>query len=200
MKIIINDVAFENAEWNVENGTGKLTFSSEKSITEILEEIGENQDVLVYDDQETLTSKWNNRGVIGISAQKGKVSIDLNVSILDENTEEQLQTGIDESVDAIIELAEMVADMEDEVSEISEDVAKAKEDIDKISEDMTAVKSATETIPNIQENVTGLQTGVNNLRNRVDGIPNDIIERFTTLWTNYNALADRVARLENKEG
>jgi len=200
MKIIINGVEFENARWYVENGIGKMSFESDDSIIEILEEIGENQDVFVYDDEETLVSKWNNYGVIGINAQNGRVSVDMNVSILDENTEEQLQTGIDESVDAIIELAEMIADIEGEVSEITGEIADVKEDVDKISEDITAVKNATEAIPNIQENVTGLQTGLNNLQNRMDGIPNDIIERFTAIWSNYNALADRVARLENKEG
>ncbi len=40
---------------------------------------------------------------------------------------------------------------------------------------------------------------INNLEGIIEGIPKDIVDRFAAINNLYNALADRVAKLENKE-
>ena len=181
MKVVINQNEFENAQWNVSENVGVLAFNSEDSISEILAEIGDGEQIEVYNDNDDLVSTWYSKGVRGIDKDGTSVSVKFEVSILDKNTEEELQNGIDDDADAIMELAEMISEMEATLDGQAEGIEKAQDDIDKAKQD-----------------ISDMQDDVNDVRNRMDSIPADILERFGALWTNYNTLADRVAKLENK--
>ena len=173
MRIVINKKEYEKARWNVVDNIGDLEFVSEETLAQILSEISGGEDVKVYNDDE-LMSTWYVKGVVGVEKKDSIVTVKLEVSILDKNTEKELKKGIDDGEDAIIELAGIVSEMEETIDKHAEKIEKVIKDTSKMNED------------------------VNSVRNKVEAIPSDVLERFGALWTNYNALADRVAKLENK--
>lgn len=185
MKVKVNKTVFDEAEWGYDpnEGVGRLLITTEQSIFQLIESFGEGNDIEVYDDNVDLTTKWYGASLKSITVTPGEprqVSSLFKVTILENNAEKVLKGGVEDDEDAILELAEMIGDME-----------KAKKDQDKDFEKMQKEFDDT------KRNVDAMQEGLNNIRNRVENVPHDILERFDTLWKNYNTLADRVARLEN---
>lgn len=179
MIVKINNTMFDNVTWAVdEGGRGILTLKTENSIPSLLEIIGENNNIEVYNDEDVLLATWYNSGVYAITTVGGThtrtVEITFDVSILSGNDKEELQGGIDETVDAAIELADIVAELSSTSDKHDEDIKNAKEEIVDIKEDIT------------------------NIHNAINAIPNDIPLQLSNIWDFYNILADRVAALENK--
>lgn len=215
MKIVINGVDFNNAKWDVEDGIGKMAIYTNSTIAEIIDIVGENNNIDIYDDDNVLVSKWYNSGIIGINCtkyqDKNYIEVRFSVSILDTNTEAQIQGDISESVDAIMELAEIISDMDSTVSSNSESITFLDKKIDKTVEDFNTktddiendlkdkVKTIDNNISTVREKANKNENDIAELDSKVNGFPSNIIERFDALWASYNALADRVARLENKQ-
>lgn len=198
MKIIINNHEYQNASWNVEKNIGTAGFGTELSIIGVLEQLGENKDIYVYDDNDVMTSKWNNRGVQGITINDGRANVQFVVSILDNNAEEKLQKDIDDGVDAIMELAEMVASMDETIESHGESISGINEDLDNLKRDLASLEGVPSAMAALQGDVSNLQNSVTDLANTVANIPADLPDRFAQLWVAYNDLADRVSALENK--
>lgn len=128
MKIRIDNKDYKDAVWNVGDRGGNLTYLSSESIVSILDEMSNAKKIEVYDDDDILTGVWHISGVLGISkSEEGVVNVHFNVSILDAPAEEQLQKNLDDSVDAIMELAELFSEIEETVDENVEEIASIHE-------------------------------------------------------------------------
>lgn len=210
MKITINGHDFEGAKWDVNSGIGIMQYDTEDSIVSIIATIGENNDIEVYDENDVMTAKWYNFGIINASEIKNlneprRVEITFSVSILDDNAEANLQNGIDESVDGIFELAEYITELDAEHSETRRRIDLYMNSVQDVSKDFDnkhadtnekfaakdeQISELTNAIDSIRNDLTALQSAIAN-------IPGNIPERFYAIDNTYNALADRVSRLEN---
>ena len=63
-----------------------------------------------------------------------------------------------------------------------------------IDENIDAIMEIAEMIANVED----VSLEIERIKDRLDGFPADIVERLDAINSTYNALADRVARLENK--
>lgn len=178
MKIAINNVEFENADWNVVEGVGELSYPSEDSLLEVINSIGEDESIYVYNDEDTLLSVWQNGGFCGARTEMPNsirtIYISFKVSIINDNTEARIDNDISESVDAIIELADMIAETSESVEENSEEIQKLKNKDEEFNELVTTVI------------------------NKINSMPTDVLERFDMIWTSISSIADRVSQLENQ--
>lgn len=178
MKIIINDTTFINAGWSVFDGVGTLDLYTDLSLMEILTLLGNNPNISIYDDDDTLLSMWVTNGVKSIkentNMNQRHVEVNLDASILSSNIENVLTTNIDNSINGILELAT---------------------EIDTIESDLNNKGNM---INQLQESLASTNNNILTVNNRLDAIPNDLISRFNNLWTSYNALADRIAAIENR--
>lgn len=62
-----------------------------------------------------------------------------------------------------------------------------------INQNMEAILELAELISDLKD----FEARISLLEGKVDGIPNDLVSRFSSINDIYNALADRVAKLEN---
>ena len=214
MKVRINEKDYEQAEWNVQNGVGRFLYPTEDSIVTLLADIGEQNNIEVYDENDVLVSLWYNAGIANAFEIKSPnpptrvIEIDFYVSILNDNAEEILQNGIDESVDGIFELAEYISELDDEHAETRRRIDMYTESVNEIAHNFDVKQDDTDSkfvatnaqFAALAESISNMQIEITNLQNAISDIPNDIIQRFDALGSLYNALADRVAQLENKEG
>lgn len=212
MKVRINEIDYNNAEWIVDTnmGIGRLLFASDESIVAIITNLGEHNDIDVYDEEDTLLSRWYNSGVISVNAltdsEGRKIEVLFKVSVLNENAETVLQNGIDESVDGIMELAELYSDLDTEHAETRRRIELYADSVQQISQDFdTKQKSNNEKFAEKNAQISELVNAINALRDdltavqaAIQDIPADILQRFAAIDSRYNALADRVAALENK--
>lgn len=166
MKITVNDITFNDSTWtfNYERGEASLIIKTDMSISEIATAFDGGDTIRAYDDNDQETGVWYVHSLLGIyenyeshtQEEPRKVVVNINASALTTEAEQALGNGIDENMEAILELAGLIADMDD---------------------------------ANIR---------INNIEGVLEGIPKNIVQRFETIGNAYNALADRVARLENK--
>lgn len=212
MIIKINGHEFNDAQWNVQNGIGFMLYKTNISIVDIISNIGEKNNIEVYDENETLITVWYNSGIININENKDNngdryIEVHFGVSILDDNAEAVLQNGIDESVDGIFELAEYINGLDEEHTETRRRIDMYTESVQEVAKNFDNKHADTNEkflikdrqITDIVESISKLQTNLTAVQNAIEDIPNDIVKRFADLGNKYDALADRVARLENKE-
>lgn len=211
MKVSINGHDFEGAAWDVNAGVGVMRYATEESIVSIIQEVGENNSIEVYDENDVMTAKWYNAGIINANEIRNyneprRIEIAFNVSILDSNAEENLKNGIDESVDGIFELAELYSELDDAHTETRRRIDLYTQSVERVSKDFdTKQEDNNEKFAEKNAQISELVAAVNSLRDDltavqalIDDIPTDILERFAAIDSRYNALADRVAALENK--
>lgn len=212
MKIRINGHDFVGALWNVQDGKGTMYFETNESIATIISEIGVNSNIEVYNDEQELISTWYNSCILSANEYKrdgipNHIEITFAVSILSSNAEEVLNAAIEESVDGIFDLANYINELDTEhtetrrridlysktVTDVSDDFnTKHKDTNDKFELENQRIQELVASVNVLRDDITAVQASI-------DDIPKDIVNRFSELWNNYNALADRVARLENKE-
>ena len=166
MKIVVNEVTFANSTWSFdhERGVASLIITTNDSLGEIASAFDGDDTIRAYDNNDIETGVWYVHSLVGIyedysshtAEDPRKVIVMLKASALTTEAEESLGASIDETSDAIMELAELIADMD-------------------------------------EANVR-----INNIEGVLEGIPKDIVAHFGQIESAYNALADRIARLENK--
>lgn len=166
MRITVNDTTFNDSTWtfNYERGEASLVIKTDMSISEIADAFDGDDTIRAYDDNDQVTGVWYVHSLMGIYenyesrtlGEPREVVVSIKASALTTEAEQALGNGIDENMEAILELAGLIAEMDD---------------------------------ANIR---------INNIEGILEGIPKDIVQRFEAIGNAYNALADRVARLENK--
>lgn len=168
MKIVVNETVFNDSTWsfNHERGEASLAISSDASISEIAAVFDGDDTIRAYDDNDNETGVWYVHSLLGVYETYGTISpedphprmvvVTIKASALTTEAEESLNCGIDENMEAILELAGLIADMGE------------------------------------------ADTRITRIEGVLEGIPNDLVARFDAINNAYNALADRVARLENK--
>lgn len=166
MKITVNEKTYNDSTWmfNAERGEAALILKTNESISEVASAFDGNDTIHAFDDNDVETGVWYVKSVISIyqnyeshtPEESRQVVVNIKATALTTEAEEALGSGIDENMEAIMELAGLIADMDD---------------------------------ANIR---------INNIEGILEGIPKNITEQFGNVSDWYNALADRVAALENK--
>ena len=86
MKIIVNNTTFTNAGWSVFDGIGTLDLYTDLSLVDILTLLGNNPNISLCDDDDTLLSMWVTKGVKSIKEDvimdQRRVVVNLDASIL----------------------------------------------------------------------------------------------------------------------
>lgn len=177
MTVVIGEYTFENATFETKDASAVMVAPADQSISELEEILGEESTIEVYDGEE-LIGRYYNRELVSIAIAVAKevrmATVTFYASVLAIDIEQQLIDGIDDSDDAIIELAGLIA--------------MDEEDIDGLKDD----------VKDIQDEITRLQESVTSLSAKVSAIPKDLADTLVRIDNRLNNLADRVSDLENK--
>ncbi len=178
MKITVNNNVFTEAGWSVYKEIGTLDLYTEASLTEIITMLGNHPIISVYDDNDELLSMWSTSSVKSISEEyireRRRITVQVDATILTDNAEEVINTNIDNSIDSILELAEIIDEMD------------------------TTIENNTNSIERINTDLESLNTQVFNLQSTVNNIPANLNTQLNTIVQTCNSLADRIANLENR--
>jgi len=160
MKIKINDTIFNNVDWRFDpiNGTGTLDIMTNASLAELLDEFGEGNEIIEYDDNDVEKMKWYNACVVSIAEtniENRTVTTVFRMSVINDGTEQVLQGNIDECIDGIIEIADLVADALDSVNSMQ-----------------TTVDSTSALATNMHDSLNRLWSFYNRLADRVAALEN----------------------------
>lgn len=179
MKIIINEVTYDDIGFSVYDNVGTLDIYTDKTLMQVLNEIGENKPIELYDEENELVSLWQNKGVLGATTDtingRHRVTVRFDVSILNSYAEQRLNNAIDESVDGIMELAALIDAVDANVSEQNT------------------------TINALNQNISTISASIDTINAQLTMIPSDLAIQLSDIQALYNRLADRVAALENRE-
>ena len=211
MKAIINDVEYKNIRWWIDNGIGMLEIISNDSIIDIINAMGKNTRIYMYEDtnatdenmningdentnedenesditnndsnNDELIAIWNIKGIERIYTVLDDgvrhIVIGFLVNLITDNTETIIHNDINISLDSILELADVVANTEE------------------------TTKLHTAILEQLQTTIEGYNARVAQLESLINTIPNDITNRLDALTTRDNALAERIANIENRLG
>ena len=194
MKAIINNIEYNNVRWWIDSGIGMLEIISDASIVDIVNAIGTNTQLYMYqtdadvnpypDEYENehpiddeLIAIWHINGIERIYTVLDDgvrhIVIGFHVNLITDNAEKLIHNDIDISLDSIIELAEVIADTEN------------------------ATKIQAQSIEQLQTTVEQYNTRIAQLESLINAIPNYILTRFDALTVRDNTFAERIANLEN---
>lgn len=211
MKAIINDVEYKNIRWWIDSGIGMLEIVSNDPIIDVINTIGVNTRIYMYEDtnviddssdengdentnenenesditdddtsNDELIAIWNIKGIERIYTVLDDgvrhIVIGFLVNLITDNTETIIHNDINISLDSILELADVVADTEE------------------------TTKLHTATLEQLQTTIENYNARVAQLESLINTIPNNITDRLDALTTRDNALAERIANIENHLG
>jgi hypothetical protein len=207
----INERVFENVEWNVDTDKiGKLRYASDEDIPMLISEIGDAEYIESYEG-DILLGKWINHGIESVRkmdlGQDGTlIEIIFKLTTINQSAEVALQTGIDDSVNAVLELARLYSSLEEtytqakqRLDEIAEESLRVSRDADQKSDDMNSKYN--ERVLEAQqfgERIGALELAIARLNDRLATLPSGVVENFAAIDNRLNALADRIARIENR--
>lgn len=127
MIVRINDTVFENAKWSVNDGIGEFWFTTNEPLSH-LEEILDPSvafEIEILDDEGEVVERWYNRDLQELAYRKQDsgewfIVAKFKVSIVDNDTEQKIHEDIDDSDDAIMELADTVSQNEEAIKALQE--------------------------------------------------------------------------------
>lgn len=197
MKAIINNIEYNNVRWWIDSGIGMLEIISDASIVDIVNAIGTNTqlymyqtdaDVNPYPDEyekehpidDELIAIWNIKGIERIYTVLDDgvrhIVIGFLVNLITDNTETIIHNDINISLDSILELANVVADTEE------------------------TTKLHTATLEQLHTTIENYNARIAQLESLFNAIPNNITDRLDAFTIRDNALAERIANIENRLG
>lgn len=211
MVLKINERVFENVEWNVDTDKiGKLRYASDEDIPTLISEIGDAEYIEAYDG-DILIGKWINHGIesvrkMDLGHDGTLIEIIFKLTTINQSAEVALQTGIDDSVNAVLELAGLYSSLEEtytqakqRLDEISEESLRVSRDADQKSDDMNSkYNERVLEAQQFRERIGVLELAIARLDDRLSSLPSGIVERFAEIDNRLNVLADRIARIENR--
>lgn len=212
MTIKIGTITFDDALWSVnDKGYGELTVVTQESVGAFLTRIGDAEDIETYEDG-LMTGKWFSHGVhsatrlVGNDEDGSKLRVEFVVTTINQSAEAALQSGIDGSVDGILELANLYSSLEEEHTEtrrqldqIREENLRISKDADQKSNSMDEkYRESAEQALQMDERIANIELSITRLQDAITAIPVDILDRFSAVDNRLNALADRIAELENR--
>lgn len=178
MIVKINNYDFLDAGWSVYKGVGTLSLDTDEPLLNILNLIAENNVIEIYDDEHMLISVWQNNGFKSADSDtindKRRVTIEFDVNVLSSNAEELIHKDINDNLNGIIELAGLIDNIDSSTMQHDKDIRQLQTQVEQDHNQLLELNS------------------------QMNLIPNDSGERFNALQAQYNALADRVASLENR--
>ena len=117
MNIKINDHLYENVQWD--NGTLSMETDMTLSQIETAFTPGMDTTIIVYDSDEEI-AKYFNKGLSSIKVNGTEprvVTVEFDLSRIEEDAADELASLIEESNDAILELGELIAEFEESKSQ-----------------------------------------------------------------------------------
>ena len=128
MKIMVNEKVYNDGAWSYdhESGDAVLLLRTTESISEVAATFDGDDTIHAYDDNDVETGTWYIHTVSAIyenyesrtPEEPREVVVKIRASALTTEAEEAINSSIDESIDAIMEIAAMIADAEDMSLEI----------------------------------------------------------------------------------
>ncbi len=127
--IKINNKTYADADWRITDGIGKLTFTTTETLSELEQEFGPEIAAFIeeYDPTgETLIHQWYNRNLQSISykrteeSDQWKVEAEFKISAYPYDETSDIRDAVDESDDAVIELAAYVTEIDESVEAADE--------------------------------------------------------------------------------
>lgn len=138
MKVTVNETSYDIRQLIYDKTSGEiiLIIPSDDPISEVAA-VFDTKDNLVeiYDDGDVRTGLWYIHHVSGVFEGRDEdhnnsrfVEVHLNVSSLNDNSETELRTSIDEITDGLIEIAEIVDTLESNYEALAEriDILEAR--------------------------------------------------------------------------
>ena len=157
MNISINGVLYQDVQWD----SGVLTLTTDMTLPEI--EIafapGGNTNIILYEDEEEV-GRYYNKGIESMTVRSGEVRtvvVEFNITRINGDAEEELNNSIEESNDAIFELAEIAADYEENKIKYNE----YEETLDRHGARISGIE--TNDIPGINERLARLERAIGGL-------------------------------------
>lgn len=117
MKVKINNYLYEDVQWD----NGILTMETDMTLAQIEAAFtpGMDSTIIVYDGDEEI-AKYFNKGLSSIKVNgtvPRTVTVEFDLSRIEEDAAEELASLIEESNDAILELGELIAEFEESKSQ-----------------------------------------------------------------------------------
>ena len=192
MVIVINGYPYIDVTWEAERDRAVLTLKSDLTLAELEERFDVSAGTVIeqYNDDEELIGKWYMHNLAEIGYKKDEsgswdITAIFFVSSIALDKAEELADNIDESDAAIVELAELYTELEATIDNVKDYV---ESEIEEVKADIENISARVNTC---DENVLGVRT---ELSDATAGL----ISQISALSERLDALADRVARLENK--
>ena len=165
MKIEINGKIYNDVVWTFDhaNGESSLLLKTNDSISEVAAAFDGDDTINAYDDNNVKTGVWYVHAVTAIYAnyesrtpeEPREVVVKLKASALTTEAEEELNSNINENIDAIMEIAEMIANVDD------------------VSLEIERIKSRLDGFPvDIVQQLDAINTAYNTLADRVARLEN----------------------------
>lgn len=206
MKIVINNIAYENAKIENLGEYGSLTIIVDGTVGEVSQNCNDASEIDVYNDSEELIAKYFILDFMMCEKMENRVRVTFKASTLSHSLEEEMRYNISNTEDILLELAGMVAEIDNAQNNTQEFMNQYKQRTDEVMQTFDNVTNRFDTryndqmqvIQQIQEYMGTLRDTVVAIQTSIASMPQNVNERFTEISDRYNALADRVAVLENK--
>ena len=207
MKVIIGNTEYNNVKWEATNsGDCVLTLYS-GTIGEIATVCSTASEVDVYENEE-LIGKWFVIEFVSIEKGDEKIFVTFKASTLSKAKEQEIDENISNTEDVLLEVASLVAeistaqeDAEEFLNQYKGRVENTIQSFDAASDQFNArVNEQNRTIEQTQSLLNQLQDALTAVQDAIAAMPQNVNERFHTIESTYNVLADRVAVLENLVG
>lgn len=208
MKIIIKNEIIENATWEFQDMEGEyfLTFTND-TLSHVAGICEDAKEIELYNDDE-LVGKWYVLELVFIKNMgDGKIIADFKASTISDAREKALTQSISDTEDVLLEVAGLVAeinsaqaDTEGFLNQYKGRVEDTIQTFDNVADQFNErVNEQNKTIGQVQSLLNQIQDDLTAVQTALASMPQNVNERFSELDNRYNALADRVAMLENKE-
>ena len=208
MKIIIKNEIIENATWEFQDTEGEyfLTFTND-TLSHVASICEDAKEIELYNDDE-LVGKWYVLELVFIKNMgNGKIIADFKASTISEAREKALTQSISDTEEVLLEVANLVAEIstaqEDNESFLNQYKDRVEDTIhtfDNVSDQFNErVNEQNKIISQVQNLLSQIRDDLTAVQTATASMPQNVNERFSELDNRYNALADRVAMLENKE-
>lgn len=170
MNIRINDVLYENINWN----DNVLLMVTDMSLNEIEEAFSPQEDVTfsIYED-DTEVARYYNKGISRMTVtgtNPRTVAVEFNLTQLDEAAEDRLQSNLDDSDNAIEELAAVIAELSDlDFAQAQRDISQAVATVNAWTDRITTIEQFIVQL-NILETLTDLRQRLEIVEGQIDDL------------------------------
>lgn len=206
MNAKINNIDYQVIEWKPIDDSGVSSITMPGNLRDIVEICSNATDIQLFSDEDELIGKYYIVEFISAEKKDEGIKASFKLSTIVSTREYQIEKSVTDAEDILLEVANMVAEIgtleennEEYVNQYKKRVEDTIQSFESISNHFNdRVNEQTAMISQVQNLLNELQNNLVAAQNAIATMPQNVNERFYALENSYNALADRVAMLENR--